>query len=284
MLRLALMKVLSTPGWHDYNLLDSGDSMRLERFGKYVIARPDPQAIWKRNSTEWKYDSIFIDGKGWDKNLPLDWNLEYKNIKLQARQTKFKHTGIFPEQILNWEFIENVLKNRKEQANVLNLFGYTGASTLVCAGLGAKVTHVDGSKPSISWAKENQKLSKLEDKPVRWILDDALDFTAREARRGNVYDAVIMDPPVYGHGPTGQIWDFSKSFPKLLLNVSKIMSKYPLFIIVNAYAISSSSIMLKNMMEDFLGLESTRIESGELSIKETGRDRILSTGIFSRWS
>ena len=277
------MNILSTIGWSDYELLDSGDSKRIERFGNYTICRPDPQAIWKTNQKKWAYDSKYEENKGWDKKFNNDWILNYKNIKLRAKQTQFKHTGIFPEQVINWEFIENKIASQEKQPNVLNLFGYTGAATLLCASNGAKVTHLDGSKPSINWAKENQELSGLKDKPIRWILDDALEFTARESRRGNLYDEVIMDPPVYGHGPNGQIWNFNKSFPELLSNIKKIMSKNPIFFIVNAYAISSSSVMLKNMLEDYLGFESKKIEYGELAIKEKQRDRLLSTGLFARW-
>ena len=174
------MNILSTIGWSDYELLDSGDSKRIERFGNYTICRPDPQAIWKTNQKKWAYDSKYEENKGWDKKFNNDWILNYKNIKLRAKQTQFKHTGIFPEQVINWEFIENKIASQEKQPNVLNLFGYTGAATLLCASNGAKVTHLDGSKPSINWAKENQELSGLKDKPIRWILDDALEFTARE--------------------------------------------------------------------------------------------------------
>lgn len=281
------MKLLSTLGFSDYELLDSGNSRRLERFGKYVISRPDPQAIWKIGlaQADWdKADAKYLE-KDWDKNsLPAKWELSYKDIKFYAKLTPFKHTGVFPEQILNWEFIEDKIKITEKPINVLNLFGYTGISSLVCAANGAKVTHIDGSKPSITWARENQELSGLSDKPIRWILDDALEFTAREARRGNKYDAIIMDPPVYGHGPNGEIWDFNKSFPQLLENCKKILTDKPAFIIVNAYAISSSSIMLCNMLEDYLNLKMENIEHGELALEEKSRKRYLSTGIFARFA
>jgi 23S rRNA (cytosine1962-C5)-methyltransferase len=180
--------------------------------------------------------------------------------------------------------MENKIQNAKKQISVLNLFGYTGIASLVCAANGAKVTHLDGSKPAITWARENQTLSGLLDKPIRWILDDAVEFTAREARRGNIYDAIVMDPPVYGHGPSGEIWDFNKSFPQLLANCKKILNPSPVFVIINAYAISSSSLMLANTMEDYLGLVKEKIEYGELVLKEKNRDRLLSTGIFARYS
>jgi 23S rRNA (cytosine1962-C5)-methyltransferase len=234
---------------------------------------------------EWnKADAKYLE-KDWSQNnLPAKWTLSYKNIQFYAKLTPFKHTGVFPEQILNWEYIEDKIKNAKKQVNVLNLFGYTGIASLVAAANGAKVTHVDGSKPSIAWARENQVLSGLEDKPIRWLLDDAIEFTAREARRGNVYDAIIMDPPVYGHGPNGETWDFNSSFPELLENCQKILSVNPVFVIVNAYAISSSSLMLVNTVEDYLRLTHGKIEYGELALEQKSNGRLLSTGIFARYS
>ena len=282
------MLLLSTKGWQDYELLDSGNGKRLERFGKYIISKPDPQAIWKPHLSinDWdKADAIYLDEeKQWNKNnLPEKWKLAYKDIKFYAKLTNFKHTGVFPEQILNWDFIEEKIKKAGRQINVLNLFGYTGIATLVCAANGAKVTHLDGSKPAISWARDNQTLSNLLDKPIRWILDDAVEFTTREIRRGNAYDAIIMDPPIYGHGPNGEIWDFNKSFPLLLGNCRKILNPNPLFVIVNAYAISSSSLMLANMLEDYLGLDQNLIEYGEIVVEEKSRKRLLSTGLFARF-
>ena len=282
------MLFVSTKGWQDYELLDSGSGKRLERFGKYVISKPDPQAIWKPylSKSEWeKADAIYLDEeKKWNKNnLPEKWELSYKDIKFYAKLTSFKHTGVFPEQILNWEYMENAIKKAGRQINVLNLFGYTGIASLVCAANGAKVTHLDGSKPAISWARDNQALSGLLDKPIRWILDDAVEFTAREIRRGNVYDAIILDPPIYGHGPNGEIWDFNKSFPMLLENCRKILNANPVFIIINAYAISASSLMLSNMMEDYLNTPKEKIEYGELAIEEKTRQRYLSTGIIARY-
>ena len=288
MIKLAHMKLFSTKGWQDYELIDSGNGKRLERFGKYIISKPDPQAIWKPflSQANWqKADATYLDeDKKWRQNtLPEKWELRYKDIKFYARLTSFKHTGIFPEQILNWEYIENAIKKANKEINVLNLFGYTGIASLVCAANGAKVTHVDGSKPSISWARENQALSNLVDKPIRWILDDAVEFCAREVRRGNKYDAIIMDPPVYGHGPNGEVWDFNKSFPALLENCKNLLSSDPVFVIINAYAISASSLMLSNMIEDYLGFAKEKIEYGELAIEESKRNRFLSTGIVARF-
>jgi len=281
------MQLVVTKGWDDYELLDSGNARRLERFGKYVISKPDPQAIWKPTLDKviWdKADATYLE-KDWSPNsLPQKWELVYKDIKFYAKLTPFKHTGVFPEQVLNWEYMAERIKNAGKETNVLNLFGYTGIASLVCADAGAKVTHLDGSKPSITWARENQELSGLQDKPIRWILDDAIEFTAREARRGNTYDAIVMDPPVYGHGPNGEIWDFNKSFPELLENCREILSPNPVFVIINAYAISSSSLMLANTMEDYLGLDADKIDYGELALQQTSNSRLLSTGLFGRYS
>jgi len=282
------MQLLRTAGWQDYELLDSGNGMRLERFGQYVISKPDPQAIWKPAlaDSKWQMADGIFDNDIWQKKPKMldKWILRYKDLKFYAKLTPFKHTGVFPEQVLNWEFIEDKILKAQKQVNVLNLFGYTGIASLVAAKAGAKVTHVDGSKPSITWARENQTLSGLLDKPIRWLLDDAVEFTAREARRGKVYDAIIMDPPVYGHGPNGETWDFNKSFPILLENCKKILGSDPLFVIVNAYAISSSSLMLVNTMEDYLGLNPSKIEYGELALEQKSNGRLLSTGLFARYS
>jgi len=280
------MTILQTGGWDDYELLDSGEGYRLERFGKFTIAKPDPQAIWKRRLDMSAWNSVDAEyiKDGWirHRDVPESWLLTYKNISFHARLTPFKHAGVFPEQHLHWDFITETIVQSKRDIKVLNLFGYTGLASLVAAAAGASVTHVDASKPAITWARENQAASKLEDKPIRWILDDAIKFVEREVRRGNTYDGIIMDPPVYGHGPTGEIWDFPKSFPQLINLSSRILSNNPLFVIANAYAISASALMLKNVMEDSLRVG--QIKVGELALEERTGERLLSTGIFARWS
>jgi len=284
------MQILSTPGWKDYELLDSGHGMRYERFGPYTTVRPDPQAIWQpKKFSEWqKADVQFVrtrqDSGEWKfkRKIPEKWKMTWKNLSFWARLTSFKHTGVFPEQVLQWEWMQEKIQNTKRQVKVLNLFAYTGIASLACLEAGAEVTHVDSSKPSVSWARENQILSGLHNKPLRWILDDCLKFVEREVKRGNTYDAIIMDPPVYGHGPTGQIWKFNEQFPKLIELCSKALSNKPLFVVVNAYALSSSSIMLENVLQDFL--PEGKIEIGELCLEETLGKRLLSTGIFARWS
>jgi 23S rRNA (cytosine1962-C5)-methyltransferase len=290
------MNMLTTKGWDDYELLDTGNGKRLERFGKYIFIRPDPQIIWqpKLPLSSWhKADAVFEKtdkGERWVKKteVPDKWILHYKDIAFYAKLSPFKHTGVFAEQIENWNIIEIKLAKAKEQkvkneVNILNLFGYTGIASLVCAKNGARVTHVDASKPTVSWARENQELSHLADKPIRWIVDDALGFAEREVRRGITYEGIIMDPPVYGHGPKGEKWDFMKDFPHLITICSQLLSENPLFIIVNSYAVSASSLMLQNVLEDMMGQFKGIVTSGELVLEQKEQNRLLSTGIYGHW-
>ncbi len=290
------MTILSTPGWADYQLLDTGDGRRLERFGKFTLSRPDPQILWGRHLPQTAWDqatAIFTPDSAehgnWKKRSPVPdkWELCYKNLSFFAKLGTFKHLGIFPEQQLNWDWIREKIEIEKmkttQPIKVLNLFGYTGIATLAAAGAGAQITHVDASKSTIAWARENQQLSHLSDKPIRWICEDVMKFCTREQRRGSKYDAIIMDPPIYGHGPEGETWKFSSSFPKLLATCKTLLTPNPLFFLVNAYAISASAVMLSNMLTELfphLGV----IESGELALQEKSSPRLLSTGIFARFS
>lgn len=309
------MQVLKTQGWEDYALLDSGDGKRLERFGKFVLVRPDPQCIWTPHLSvsEWeKADAVFTRGDNgkeeWIRKneVPHKWLMKYNDILFYAKLSAFKHTGVFPEQHLQWDFITSVIarsettkqssnkeiaalpsvarNDKGEQINVLNLFGYTGIASLAAAGAGARVTHVDASHPAIGWARENAEVSGLSDKPIRWIMDDCMKYTRREVKRGVKYDGIIMDPPVFGHGPEGERWEFFENFPPLMKLCREVLSEKPLFLIINAYAISASSIMLANIMTDVMKNFHGNIESGELALQEKDSDRLLSTGIFSRWS
>ncbi len=277
-----------------YELIDSGEGRRLERWGKYIIDRPDPQIIWKKSltSSDWqKADAYFrrlAEDKGtWNVNgnIPEKWILEHNGVKFYARLTPFKHTGIFPEQASQWEYVyETIISDKAvNKINLLNLFAYTGIASLFAAKAGAKVTHVDASRPAITWANENRDLNE-KNWPIRWIVDDAIKFTEREIKRGVKYDAIVMDPPVYGHGPAGEVWDFNRDFPRLLANCRKLLSNTPLFVLVNAYAISSSSITLANILNDAFGQLKGQIENGELTLKETSGGRLLSTGIWAKWS
>ncbi|RJQ24680.1 class I SAM-dependent rRNA methyltransferase [Candidatus Parcubacteria bacterium] len=286
------MLILKTPGWQEYQLLDSGNGLRLELFGSYTLVRPDPQAIWKPrlNELEWeKADAVFKKNQGdkgqwvFKNKLPDKWQMHYKDLSFWIRLTPFKHTGVFPEQSVQWDWIKGKIASLGREVNLLNLFAYTGIASLAAASVGAKVTHLDASRQAIGWARDNQKASNLVDKPIRWILDDALKFTEREIKRNIRYDAIIMDPPIYGHGPAGERWDFNRDFPKLIKNCRSLLSNNPLFILVNAYAISSSATMLGNVIEDYTKDIGGKIEVGELALQEKGSDRLLSTGIFGRW-
>ncbi len=284
-----------------YELLDSGDGYRLEKFGDFVLQKPDPAVLWQRSLTEseWqKADAIFaksaadeIGERGnWqvvNKEMPIQWILKYpipksdNTISFYAKLNPFKHTGIFPEQAANWSFITEQLQNKRD-IKFLNLFGYTGIASVLAAKLGAKVTHVDASKPSITAAKENMLLSGLPEDSIRWILDDATKFVRREATRGNTYDAIILDPPAFGRGAKGEVWKFNEDLPILLNELKKICSADFKFIIINAYAVSVSALLLKNLLEDFSkDIKIKTVDYGELILKEkTGR--MLSTGIYSR--
>lgn len=290
------MNLLATHGWEDYVLLDSGNGRRLERFGTYTLTRPDPQCIWEPSlsETEWKKaDAVFERGKNgreqWIRrtDVPHEWLMTYKDISFYAKLSPFKHTGVFPEQHLMWDWLAEQISNVKYpmsngQWNVLNLFGYTGIASLVCAAAGARVTHVDASYPTIGWARQNQTASGLTEKPIRWILDDCLKFVRREVKRGVRYDGIIMDPPVFGHGPEGERWEFFESFPKLLAACQQVLTDEPLFVLINAYAISASSIMLQNVLEDTMKVFKGTVEAGEL-VLEQSNGRQLSTGIYARW-
>ena len=292
------MTVLSTPGWEEYALIDSGDGKRLERFGAYRLVRPDPQCIWKPHQpvSEWeKADAVFTEGDKqghWEKKkrIPEKWEMKYKQLRFYAKLSPFKHTGVFPEQHIHWDWLEKKLEQAKSTTHegapikVLNLFGYTGIASLACAAAGAEVTHIDASFPTIGWARENQVLSGLTKEKMRWILDDCLKFVEREVRRGSRYDGIIMDPPVFGHGPKGERWEFSNSFPLLIENCKKILSDHPIFLLINAYAVSASAIMLENVLQDTTSEFAGKVESGELALQEKESSRLLSTGIFGRWS
>jgi 23S rRNA (cytosine1962-C5)-methyltransferase len=284
-----------------YELLDSGEGYRLERFGEYTLGKPDPAVLWQRllPTSVWdKADAVYIkrgeDKGSWkiqNKKMAERWVLDYQipgteeKISFYAKLNSFKHTGIFPEQAANWDFISDKLiaaRKQNKEVRVLNLFGYTGIASVLAAKLGAKVTHVDASKPSISDAKDNMLLSELPEESIRWILDDAVKFVKREVARGNQYDAIILDPPAFGRGAKGEVWKFNEDLPKLLGLLQKICSDDFQFLIINAYAVSVSSVLLKNLLEDFRqNLKPKFIDYGELMIKQKN-GRLLSTGIFAR--
>ena len=277
----------------EYELLDSGNGRKLERFGDVVLSRPDPQALWtpsmseekwneadayfmrKGNSTEWKLNN---------KNMPEEWTVNLGDISFWIKPTSFKHTGVFPEQLSNWKWMSEVISNSKtKEIKVLNLFGYTGGASMACAKAGAHVTHVDGSKASVGWAKDNAKLSGLEDAPIRFLIDDARAFVAREIRRGNTYHGIVMDPPSFGYGPKDEPWKIEEHLRELLELVSSVLDKDALFVVLNGYASGFSSISYLNMLMPVVQGEKGVFERGELAIEASSDGRLLPAGIFARW-
>lgn len=270
----------------DFELIDSGDGYRLERWGDFVLQRPDPQTIWQRGlgAEVWdKADAIFKNDQ-WEfkRELPDAWVLKFKDMKLLTRPTNFKHTGVFPEQAANWTLMSDLLTDL-EKPRVLNLFAYTGAASVWLTRRGAFVTHVDASRPAIGWAKDNQELNGLEPDSIRWMLEDAAKFVKSEAKRGAQYEGIIMDPPAFGHSPSGKIWKFNEQMPALIADCVKLLSPQAKFLIINAYATNTSELAIKNLLQDAMRDRPGSIEAGQLCLAQ--RDgRLLSTGNFSRWT
>jgi 23S rRNA (cytosine1962-C5)-methyltransferase len=324
------IKIFCTKDWHDYEMLDTGEGEKLERFGPYTFVRPSESAIWQKtlSQKEWeKVEGKFWSSKtgaikgwkfaeGYPRERNLKWEMEYKGIKFLASPTPFRHMGFFPEQASHWDFIEEKIRASKEiakqqlfhgshsnlnvvnESNIayaekssvsqspvkfLNLFGYTGIASLFALRVGAEVTHVDASKQTLEWVKENQKLNNFENMPMRIILDDAIKFIEREEKRGNKYDAVIMDPPKFGRGPKGEIWKIEKDLPKLLTQVRKILSDKPLFVILNSYAIDASSLSLCYALEEAMKGLGGEVTSGELCLLEKSNGRNIPLSNTAIW-
>jgi len=289
------LSIVSTPPSADYELLDSGDGEKLERYGKVVFRRPDPQSLWKKNLPQKNWndaDAIFLrEGRNTDwkikPGIPEKWTINFGGLKFHIRPTAFKHTGLFPEQEGNWHWMRKMINKRittQPEISVLNLFGYTGGASLACAQAGAQVCHVDGSKVAIGWARDNAELSGLREKPIRWILDDAVEFVRREVKRGKKYDGILMDPPAFGHGPKGEMWKVEKDFVGLIDLCSEILSDDPLFFLVNGYASGYSAIAYENNLLALVKKHGGKLEKGELAIAESNSERLLPCGIFARWS
>ena len=278
--------------WEDYELLDASDGERLERWGKYVLRRPDPQIIWKNSATHkaWnKADATYkrssSGGGGWSKNtLPATWNISYGELSFRIKPMGFKHTGLFPEQAANWDWFSELIRNAHRPIKVLNLFAYTGGATVAAAKAGASVVHVDAAKGMVAQAKENAALSGLADAPIRYIVDDCKKFVEREIRRGNKYDAVIMDPPSYGRGPSGEVWKIEDSVDELITLTSQLLSNDPLFFLVNSYTTGLSPAA----MQYILGLKVVsryggRLESEELGLRVSATGLAIPCGASARW-
>ncbi len=276
--------------WKDYECLSAGNGEKLERWGNVILRRPDPQAMWVTNGNWDNCDAFYHRSKKgggyWEfnKKLKESWIINYKDLKFKVSPTDFKHTGLFPEQAFNWDYSINKIKNSKRDIKVLNLFAYTGGATMACAKAGASVVHVDASKGMVSWAKENMNLSNLGDKNIRFIVDDCLKFVEREARRGNKYDVIIMDPPSYGRGPNGELWKFETNLDILIKKCLEILSDKPLFFLINAYTTGISSTVLYNILKTSLEpIYGGRVEASEIGLPITDNNLILPCGIYGRW-
>ncbi len=279
--------------WKDYEVLDTSDGEKLERWGKYYLVRPDPQVIWftPKEDHRWRdFDARYArsnsGGGQWSRNrLPERWQIRYRELTFNVKPMNFKHTGVFPEQAANWDFIDAQIRSAGRRINVLNLFAYTGGATLAAAAAGASVCHVDAAKGMVAWAKENAASSGLSEAPIRWIVDDCAKFVEREIKRGRRYDAVIMDPPSYGRGPSGEIWKLEKDLYPFVKLVAGVLSDEPLFFIINSYttglAPSVLTCLLKTVIEPRFG---GHTESDELGLPVTDSGLVLPCGATGRWT
>ena len=279
--------------WKDYEVIDCSGGEKLERWGDYILVRPDPQVIWNtpKNNAGWRkknghYHRSVKGGGEWEFwNLPEEWSIHYKELTFHLKPFSFKHTGLFPEQAVNWDWFSELIRNAGRPIKVLNLFAYTGGATLSAAKAGANVTHVDASKGMVAWAKENAAASGLKDAPIRWLVDDCVKFVEREIRRGNQYDAIIMDPPSYGRGPKGEIWKIEESIYPFIELTTQILTDKPLFYLVNSYTTGLQPAVLTYMIQTALvprfgGV----VESSEIGLPVSSNGLVLPCGASGRWT
>jgi 23S rRNA (cytosine1962-C5)-methyltransferase len=286
--------VMRTQGWSDYALLDSGHGRKLERYGRFRVVRPEPQCLWapRLPQSDWdSADAVFDptdeDEAGrwrFSRQPPETWPLSWGEVKFHGRFTNFRHLAFFPEQAANWAWLDQRIRDAGRPMKVLNLFGYTGVASLVCAAAGAAVTHVDASKKSVGWARENAALSGLESAPVRWIVDDAKKYAAREVRREQRYDGIILDPPKFGRGPTGETWRLFEDLPELARQVGQLLADDASFLILNAYAARISGASLSGLLQQELAGRGGTIDWGELTLGEESGERQVGLSFFARWA
>lgn len=304
--------LLESPNWSDYALLDSGEGLKMERFGPYTFVRPEVQAMWSRAlpENEWSQAHAVFQptseesGGHWQfkKKVAEKWKMVYPlppsvppfsekmgggqegGLRFWVMTTPGRHLGVFPECAAHWDWSVELIQKAKRPVKVLNLFGYTGMATLAAAAAGAQVTHVDASKKAVTWARDNQALSRLTEKPVRWIVDDALKFVQREGRRGSRYDGILLDPPKFGRGPKGEVWEIYKSLPNLLEACQQILSEKPLFVVATVYAVQASALHVGQALQDMMLNYQGNVESGELVTREVSARRLLSQAVYARWS
>lgn len=288
------LQVLVPPGWHDYQLLDSGGGRKLERYGPYQFIRPEHRAVWSPALPEsvWEGADAAFQATGGEhggrwkfhRPVPRSWGMQYGGLKFEVRAADARHMDVFPEQASHWNWLSEKIRQAGRPIRVLNLFAYTGLATVAAAAAGAEVTHVDASKRAVRRASENLKRSGLEESSVRWIVEDVFKYVRREVRRESFYDAILLDPPKFGRGPEGQVWEFFEGLPGLLADCRALLSDRPLFVILTAYAIEASALSLYYALHEALTKLGGEFEVGELALEESSAGRLLSTALFARWS
>jgi 23S rRNA (cytosine1962-C5)-methyltransferase len=282
------LKTLIAEPWPGWGLIDCGNGRKLERYGDVRVVRPEPQAMWAPASEAWDPDATFLPGSDEEgggrwithRPLPNQWVLSRGAVRFDASLTPFRHLGFFPDMAPQWDW----MRERSNDADVLNLFGYTGVGTLQLSDAGARLVHVDASKKSVEQGKANAKLSGMEKRPIRWIVDDASKFTAREVRRGRRYDGVLLDPPKFGRGPTGEVWRLEENLAPLLADCRKLLDSNSRFLVLTVYAVRMSALAIGELVEQVLGDLGGRVEMGEMAVREEARRLLLPTAIFARWS
>ena len=282
-----LTTIVAEP-WADWGLVDCGNGQKLERYGSLTVVRPEPQAMWVPASDNWDPDATFVPGSDeegggrWVHHRPVpgQWELSRGGVKFQASLTPFRHLGFFPDMAPQWDW----MRSRANNADVLNLFGYTGVGSLLLSDAGARLVHVDASKKSVEQGKENARVSALEDRPIRWIVDDASKFTSREVRRGRRYDGILLDPPKFGRGPTGEVWRLEENLAPLLADCRRLLDADSRFLVLTVYAVRMSALAIGELVKQTLGELGGTVEMGEMAVREEARGLLLPTAIFARWS
>ncbi|GAA4030121.1 class I SAM-dependent methyltransferase [Sphingomonas rosea] len=281
-----LLTIVAEP-WADWGLVDSGNGAKLERYGRFTVARPEPQAMWAPANEQWDPDATFVPGSDEDgggrwvqhRVVPGGWNLKRDGVRFEASLTNFRHLAFFPDMAPQWDW----MRARADGAEVMNLFGYTGVGTLLLSEAGARLTHVDASKKSVEQGKENAALSGLSDRPIRWMIDDAAKFTAREVRRGRRYDGILLDPPKFGRGPTGEVWRLEEQLAGLIEDCGRLLDENSRFLVLTVYAVRMSAISLGVLLNQKLAHLGGRVEVGEMAMREEARGLLLPTALFARW-
>ena len=285
---MTILQTIVAEPWENWGLIDSGSGQKFERYGRYTVVRPEPQAMWSPASAGWDPDATFVPGSDeegggrWVQHRPVprQWELSRGNVRFDASLTPFRHLGFFPDMAPQWDW----MRQRAADADVLNLFGYTGVGTLQLSDAGARLVHVDASKKSVEQGKLNAQLSGMEDRPIRWIVDDATKFTAREVRRGRRYGGILLDPPKFGRGPTGEVWRLEENLAPLLADCRRLLDAQSRFLVLTAYAVRMSALSIGELVKQTLADLGGSVEAGEMAVREERRGLLLPTAIFARWS